>query len=57
MESVKKKKHSKTSIRKSKVVSKYLNEARFVAHLPANHFTPEEFVSRSHEIAKKTNLR
>ncbi len=44
-------------IEKSKVVSRYLNAARFVEHLPANHFTPEEFVSRSKEIAKENKLK
>lgn len=42
---------------KSRAVSKYVNGARFIAHLPANHFTPEEFVSRSKEIAKEAGLK
>ncbi|MCX7998913.1 MAG: peptidase M17, partial [Leptospiraceae bacterium] len=45
------------SLNKAKIVSKYLNNARLVAHLPANHFTPEEFVSRSKEIAKQNKLK
>lgn len=44
-------------IEKAKVVSIYLNGARYVEHLPANHFTPEEFVSRSREIAKENKLK
>ncbi|MDX1958459.1 MAG: leucyl aminopeptidase [Leptospiraceae bacterium] len=44
-------------IEKSKIVSKYLNAAREVEHLPANHFTPEEFVSRSKEISKDAKLK
>lgn len=44
-------------LEKSKVVSTYLNAARYVEHLPANHFTPEEFVSRSREIAKENKLK
>ena len=57
MESVKEEKTAKEALEKSKVVSKYLNESRYVAHLPANHFTPEEFVSRSQEIAKENKLK
>ncbi len=45
------------SLKKAKIVSKYLNNARLVAHLPANHFTPQEFVSRSKEIAKLNKLK
>jgi leucyl aminopeptidase len=45
------------ALKKSKIVSKYLNECRYVEHLPANHFTPEEFVSRSKEIAKENKLK
>lgn len=44
-------------LEKSKVVSRYLNATRFVEHLPANYFTPEEFVSRSREIARENKLK
>ncbi|MBE7411024.1 MAG: leucyl aminopeptidase [Leptospiraceae bacterium] len=47
---------AKKSLEKAKIVSKYLNEARYIQHLPANYFTPVEFVERSREIAKTTNL-
>jgi phosphatidylserine decarboxylase precursor len=57
MENAKEEKTVKEALEKSKVVSKYLNESRYVAHLPANHFTPEEFVSRSQEIAKENKLK
>jgi leucyl aminopeptidase len=57
MENVKEEKTAKEALEKSKVVSKYLNESRYVEHLPANHFTPEEFVSRSHEIARENKLK
>lgn len=45
------------ALKKSKIVSKYLNQSRYVEHLPANYFTPEEFVSRSKEIAKENKLK
>ena len=57
MENVKEEKTAKDALEKSKIVSKYLNESRYVEHLPANHFTPEEFVSRSHEIARENKLK
>ncbi|WCL50186.1 leucyl aminopeptidase family protein [Leptospira sp. GIMC2001] len=44
-------------IKKSQAVAKHVNGARYIAHLPANHFTPEEFVSRSREIAKEHKLK
>ncbi|EPG73194.1 cytosol aminopeptidase family, catalytic domain protein [Leptospira fainei serovar Hurstbridge str. BUT 6] len=44
-------------LEKSKAVSKYVNGSRFIAHLPANHFTPEEFVVRSRDIAKENGLK
>ena len=44
-------------IEKSKIVSRYLNATRQIEHLPPNHFTPEEFVSRSREIAKENKLK
>ncbi|TGM85461.1 leucyl aminopeptidase [Leptospira licerasiae] len=50
-------KPAKVGLDKSRAVSKYVNGARFIAHLPANHFTPEEFVSRSKEIAKEAGLK
>ncbi|HMV43798.1 MAG TPA: leucyl aminopeptidase [Leptospiraceae bacterium] len=57
IENVKEEKFAKDALEKSKIVSKYLNESRYVEHLPANHFTPEEFVSRSKEIAKENKLK
>ncbi|PJZ68617.1 peptidase M17 [Leptospira perolatii] len=50
-------KAAKAGLEKSKAVSKYINGARHISHLPANHFTPEEFVSRSKEIAKENKLK
>lgn len=46
-----------TALKKAQIVSKYLNNARLISHLPANHFTPEEFVLRSKEIAKLNKLK
>jgi leucyl aminopeptidase len=46
-----------SGIRKSEIVVRHINGARVIAHLPANHFTPEEFVSRSKEIAKEKKLK
>lgn len=48
---------AKRAIGKSKIVTYYLNGAREIEHLPANHFTPEEFVLRSKEIAKEAKLK
>jgi leucyl aminopeptidase len=47
---------AKHTISKAKEVAKHVNGVRHIAHLPANHFTPEEFVSRSKEIAKMYKL-
>lgn len=52
-----KEKHIEGSLKKSAIVSKYLNESRFVEHLPANYFTPDDFVSRAKEIAKENKLK
>lgn len=41
---------------KSKKVSPYVNGARFVEHLPANHFTPDKFVERAKAIAQENKL-
>ena len=45
------------SVKEEKTAKEALNESRYVEHLPANHFTPEEFVSRSHEIARENKLK
>ena len=50
-------KEAAVAIKKSEVVSRYLNATRFVEHLPANHFGPEEFVLRAQEIAKENKLK
>ncbi|EMN13325.1 leucyl aminopeptidase family protein [Leptospira borgpetersenii] len=50
-------KEAEKGLKRGKVVSRYVNGARFIAHLPANHFTPEDFVSRSKEIAKENGLK
>lgn len=42
---------------KSNIVARYINTARIIEHLPSNHFTPEEFVSISKEIAKECKLK
>jgi leucyl aminopeptidase len=47
----------KSGIQKGKSVAKHVNGARTIAHLPANHFTPEDFVKRSKEIAKEDKLK
>lgn len=47
----------KKGMLKGKSVARHINGARYIAHLPANHFTPEEFVSRSREIAKENKLK
>jgi leucyl aminopeptidase len=46
-----------SGIKKSQSVSKHINGARYIAHLPANHFTPDEFETRSKEIAKEHKLK
>lgn len=53
----KEEKQVEAAIHKATIVSRYLNGSRLIAHLPASHFTPEEFVSRSKEIAKENNLK
>lgn len=50
-------KEGSKGIEKSRVVSNYINAARQTQHLPPNIFTPEEFVSRSREIAKENKLK
>lgn len=47
----------KTGIEKAKKVSRYVNTTRLIEHLPANHFTPEEFVTTSRQIAKENKLK
>lgn len=47
----------KAGINKAKSVARHINGARYIAHLPANHFTPEGFVKRSKEIAKENKLK
>ncbi|MCB1177396.1 MAG: leucyl aminopeptidase [Leptospiraceae bacterium] len=47
----------KSAISKAVSVSKYVNGARYISHLPANHFTPEEFADTSKAIAKENNLK
>ena len=51
-----KKDAAKKGVTKSNTVAPYINGARYIEHLPANHFTPEEFVSRAKSIAKINNL-
>ncbi len=53
----KEEKFAQKAIERSNIVSRYLNGTRLVEHLPANHFTPEEFVLRSKEIAKENKLK
>jgi leucyl aminopeptidase len=50
-------KNIQAGIKKSQAVSKHINGARFIAHLPANYFTPNEFEARSKEIAKEHKLK
>ncbi len=50
-------KEAEKGLKRGKIVSRYINGVRHIAHLPANHFTPEEFVSRSKEIAKDNGLK
>ncbi|MEM7182305.1 MAG: leucyl aminopeptidase [Spirochaetota bacterium] len=44
-------------IERGEKVSPYINSTRVIEHLPANHFTPEEFVAISKEIAKENKLK
>lgn len=48
--------HANSGLSKSQIVSKHVNGARYIAHLPANYFTPDDFVSRAKEIAKEHKL-
>lgn len=49
-------KEAEAGLHKSQVVAKHVNGARHIAHLPANYFTPDDFVSRAKEIAKEQKL-
>lgn len=49
--------NARIGLAKAQIVIPELVAARFVAHLPANYFTPDHFVSRSKEISKKYKLR
>ncbi|MCZ8156847.1 MAG: leucyl aminopeptidase [Leptospira sp.] len=49
-------KQAEEGLQKSLIVAKHVNGARHIAHLPANYFTPDDFVSRSKEIAKEQKL-
>ncbi|WP_411823889.1 leucyl aminopeptidase [Leptospira sp. 'Mane'] len=49
-------KEAEKGLEKSKIVAKHINGARHIAHLPANYFTPDDFVARSKEIAKEGKL-
>lgn len=46
----------KEGITKAEAIIPELIAARYVAHLPANYFTPDDFVSRAKEIARKYKL-
>lgn len=47
---------AKAGLTKAQAVIPELIAARVVAHLPANYFTPNDFVSRAKEISKKYKL-
>lgn len=47
----------KKSILRATNVARYVNGARYIAHLPSNYFTPESFEQRSREIAKEEKLK
>jgi len=49
-------KEAEGGLEKSRIVAKHVNGARHIAHLPANYFTPDDFVSRAKEIAKEHKL-
>ncbi len=49
-------KEAEIGLHKSQIVAKHVNGARHIAHLPANYFTPDDFVSRAKEIAKEHKL-
>jgi leucyl aminopeptidase len=55
-EDKKQEKDAEAGLQKSLQVAKHVNGARHIAHLPANYFTPDDFVSRSREIAKDYKL-
>jgi leucyl aminopeptidase len=46
-----------SGIKKAQAVSKQVNGARYIAHLPSNYFRPQEFEERSREIAKDHKLK
>lgn len=46
-----------TGIKKAQAVSKQVNGARYIAHLPSNYFRPQEFEESSREIAKDHKLK
>lgn len=46
-----------SGIKKAQAVSRHLNGARYIAHLPSNYFRPQEFEERSREIAKEHKLK
>ena len=56
IEDKKREKEAAAGLEKNKVVSQHLNEIRFIAHLPANHYTPEEFVASAKELSKQYKL-
>ncbi len=45
------------ALEKSGTVTRFLNTARIVEHLPANHFVPDSFVDLSKQIAKECKLK
>ncbi|GBF50957.1 leucyl aminopeptidase [Leptospira ryugenii] len=49
-------KQAESGFQKGLVVARHLNGVRHIAHLPANYFTPDDFVARSREIAKEFKL-
>jgi leucyl aminopeptidase len=49
-------KDAEIGLHKSSIVAKHVNGARHIAHLPANYFTPDDFVARAKEIAKEHKL-
>ncbi|MCB1193186.1 MAG: leucyl aminopeptidase family protein [Leptospiraceae bacterium] len=56
LENKKEEQKAKEGQLKSKIVSPYVNGARYVEHLPANHFTPDGFVERAKAIAQENKL-
>ncbi|TGN17340.1 leucyl aminopeptidase [Leptospira idonii] len=49
-------KKAEKGLEKSRITAKHVNGARHIAHLPANYFTPNDFVARAKEIAKENKL-